>query len=372
MLGLPFVTAQPGFFPGVLVTLSVWILMCCTAIFLLEVSLWFPKGANLVSISTKLLGRGGGWFVGMMFIFLYYCLMVAYFAAGSSLLFQVIFPKFLSSPIWQSCLLFGLVFGFIVYAGPKWIDRVNILTSILMMACWLLLTGLGIKYLRPTRLIETEWNRTFVAIPVFFSAFGFHNLIPSLTTYLHRNRKVLYQTIFWGSAIPLVVYILWQGLVIGTLSRSELLHAVQQQVPVVDLLQAITKNSCFLIFGRFFSLFAIVTSTLGVSLSMVDFLGDSLHCLKRTGWTRLMLCLLTFVPPGILAVIYPGIFIKALSIAGGFGEAFLNALLPILLLCLGKYRSRYPLQRQWLYSPAVLGFFALFAIFTMMLEVYLL
>ena len=78
---------------------------------------------------------------------------------------------------------------------------------------------------------------------------------------------------------------------------------------------------------------------LGVSFSMVDFLGDGLS-LKRKGWDRCILCLLTFVPPFIITSIDPSIFIVAIGVAGGFGEAFLNGILPAWLVWVGRYRRK--------------------------------
>lgn len=53
--------------------------------------------------------------------------------------------------------------------------------------------------------------------------------------------------------------------------------------------------------------------------------------------SRIYLTLLTFVPPYILASINPRIFDTALGIAGGFGEAFLNGMLPVFLVWTFRY-----------------------------------
>jgi len=92
--------------------------------------------------------------------------------------------------------------------------------------------------------------------------------------------------------------------------------------------------------ARFFAFFAIVTSVLGVSFSMVDFLGDGFKIVKRTGLKRIGLTLLTFFPPFLFAWINPHIFDTALGIAGGIGEALLNGILPVLLVWSGRYISK--------------------------------
>ena len=103
---------------------------------------------------------------------------------------------------------------------------------------------------------------------------------------------------------------------------------------------------------------------------MVDFLGDGFKVVHRTGWKRLGLTVLTFTPPFILAGLNPDIFTTALGIAGGFGEAFLNGLLPIGLLWVGKYTWKLKADLKWLENRGVLTFLIIYALFVIVLETY--
>ena len=71
---------------------------------------------------------------------------------------------------------------------------------------------------------------------------------------------------------------------------------------------------------------------------------------------RIALCLLTFVPPFILAGLNPDIFVTALGIAGGFGEAYLNGLLPIALIWIGKHVKGLQSDLRILGNRAFLSF----------------
>lgn len=103
---------------------------------------------------------------------------------------------------------------------------------------------------------------------------------------------------------------------------------------------------------------------------MVDFLGDGFKVVHRTGWKRIALTLLTFTPPLILAALNPGIFTTALGIAGGFGEAFLNGLLPIGLLWVGKYSCNLKADLKWLENKGVLSFLIVYSLFVIVIEAY--
>ena len=105
-----------------------------------------------------------------------------------------------------------------------------------------------------------------------------------------------------------------------------------------------------------------MTSLLGVSLSMVDFFADGCKQMSLKS-RRSIFCLLTFFPPLLFTLFNPEIFMTALGIAGGLGESFLNALLPISLVWISRYMIKQqgdeiPLGKS---SLVFLGFLALSA-----------
>ncbi|MBF5058764.1 amino acid permease [Candidatus Neptunochlamydia vexilliferae] len=368
MLGIPLVTGASGFLPGILVTTIVWFFMYCTGLLFLEVTLWMPDGSNVLSIAHRFLGKGGRLFSGAMFIFLYYCLMIAYFAAGAPLLAEGFSAFGITFTGWEMFALFGVVFGAVVAIGPKSIDRVNIMMSIAMIAAWFVLIGSGAEDVKTERLTSTKWSSMLFAMPVLFSAFGFHNVIPSLCTYLKRDKRALRFALFWGSLLPLIVYIVWQWLIIGAVPQETIAQALREGVPITTAFQSVTGETLFIRVGSFFAFFAIVTSTLGVAFSMVDFLGDGFRLKERTGLKRLGLTLLTFIPPFTLAALNPDIFTTALGVAGGFGEAFLNGLLPIGLLWIGKYSYKLKADLTWLENKGVLALLTVYTLFVIAIE----
>src|SRR5690348_7302081 len=85
MLALPVVTALGGFFPSLFVYVLCWLFMTCTGLLMLEICLLMPPGANLVSMAQKYLGRFGEVLAWVLYLFLFYCLSVAYVSGGGSL-----------------------------------------------------------------------------------------------------------------------------------------------------------------------------------------------------------------------------------------------------------------------------------------------
>lgn len=337
MLGIPLLTAKAGFLPAVGITVAVWLFMLATGYLYLEATLWMHEGANVLSISRRFLGKSGKWVAGAVYLFLYYCLMVAYYAAGAPIFISFVKNAmgFSLSGIW-GYLVFGLIFGGIVAVGLKMVDRINYLLMTAMFLAYFALIGAGSSILAFERFEHVDWSEILFAAPILFSAFGYHNVIPSLVSYFHRDVKVIRHSIFYGTLIPLVVFIVWQGLILGAVPIDAIEDALRQGLPATESLQTLTGSPWIMQMGQFFAFFAIVTSMLGVAFSLVDFIGDGCN-LKRTGVTRIFLCIAAFAPPFALSSLDPKIFVAALGFAGGFGEAFLNGLLPVAIVWVGRY-----------------------------------
>ena len=339
MLAIPLVTASSGFLPAVIITFFVWVFMFLTGLLFLEVTLWMPKDANVLSMSKRFLSNKGKIVSGATFVFLYYCLMIAYFAAGAPLLASFINAIFqITLQGWIIYAIFGLVFGVIVGIGIKLVDRVNYILMVSLFIAFFALVAIGNKNVDVEKLFFQNWKSVLLAAPVLFSSFGYHNVIPSLTFHFDRKPKLMRYSIFFGTLIPFIIYVLWQYLIIGVVPTSVIEQTLKAGQPITETLQSITGIGWVKAMGRIFALFAIITSMLGVSFSVVDFLGDGLK-MKRYGKDRFLLCLITFIPPFILTALDPSIFVLAIGVAGGFGEAFLNGILPALMVWVGRYKK---------------------------------
>lgn len=337
ILGIPLLTARAGFWPAIAITVLVWLFMVCTGLLYLESTLWMHEHANILSMTKRFLGRWGKLCSGGVYLFLYYCLMVAYFAVGAPIFGQFVQSVFrFGAGRIGDCFIFAIVFGAVVAFGLKIIDRVNYILVIGKFLAFAALVGAGLPQIESSRLAEQNWPQVLFAAPVLFSAFGFHNVIPSLASYFNRNVRVLRLSIWFGTGIPLIIYILWQWLIIGAVPPGAIQTALGKGLPATAALESLTGMTWIIEAGRYFAFFAVITSMLGVAFSMVDFLGDGFN-LKRSGYPRILLTFLTFLPPLVFTLVDPEVFVTAIGFAGGFGEAFLNGLLPIALVWVGRY-----------------------------------
>lgn len=361
MLGIPLLTAQSGFAPALFITGLVWLFMLATGLLILEAVLWMPPGANIMTMADSLLGKKGRVSAGLLFLFLYLCLMVAYIAGGAPLLLSFM-PGWVSLPKWAGSTLFAALFGGVVFRGIHSTARINFVLGCGLIAAYLGMIGFGSSEVEASRLSFTNFPAGFLAAPVLFSAFGYHNIIPSICGYLNRDRKALRLSIWIGTLLALIVYSVWQWMVIGSVPLEVISAAKESGLPATMLL----TNSIWLNrFSALFAFLALATSLLGVALSLVDFLTDGLRFCKKN---RLIPTLLAFGSPLAIVLYDPTLFDRALGIAGGFGEAFLNGLFPVLLVWAGRYKLR--LENQAILPGGKLTLFLLgaFAIGVFLLE----
>lgn len=337
MLAIPLATAGAGFFPGMLVSVLCWLLMLSTGYYLLEVSRWMPDGAHLLSMSEKYLGSWGKWIAGGAFLFLYYCLMVGYFAASGPLLVEVLSSVGIyQTPPALSFFLVFCVFFFIVFRGFQCVDKINWILFLLLVFSFFTVCGLSVFHVNAAYLQRQDWSKSVSCAPVLFGALGYHNVLPSLYLVMRRDIQVVRWSMVGGTFVALVVYVFWQAIVLGVALPEELAQN-SSALSSIKLVQTVTGNRLVGLLGGIFAFLAIVTSLLGVSFAMVDFLADGLRC-SRWGIMRFYLCALVFLPPAVLSVIYPGIFLRAIALAGGVGESILNVFLPVALFCYGVHR----------------------------------
>jgi tyrosine-specific transport protein len=343
MLGLPVLSSITGFKPSIVMMIFAWLYMLSTALLLLEVNLWFKDDVSLVSMAGRTLGNVGkavAWFV---FLYLFYSLMVGYIAASSEL-FTDFIEEFtqISFPDWVGGLAMIAIFGIALYLGTVAVDQFNRLLMLGLVLSYVLLVIIGMPHVDTSFLQHTNWKASVFVLPVLIISFGYHNLIPSLTTYLQRDVKRLKLILIIGSLIPLLIYVVWEWLILGLIpleGKGGFIEALDNGEMATRALKMATGVSWVVEVAQYFAFFAIVTSFLGVALSFIDFLADGLS-IKKNAIGQFYLCCLVLIPPFIFALVHPKIFLAALNFAGGFGAVVVFGILPALMAWSGRYYKK--------------------------------
>lgn len=339
MLAAPVLMASSGFIPSMVVYVLCWAAMASTGLLLLEACLWKKRETNLVSLASMTLGRGGRIVAWVMYLFLFYCLTLAYVIGGGKLA-AAAFSHHISTQV--GSWVFVAVFGSMVYCGARVVGKMNLPLMLGLAVTYCAFLVLGYPYVRTELLLTHQWSQMWHALPIAFVAFAFQGTVPTLVTYLNHDAHKTRRAIVLGTLIPFVVYTLWQALILGAvpLEGANGLNAMRAQGEMaVRPLKEVIQSPLVYQIGEYFAFFALTTSFLGVTLGLLDFLADGLR-IEKTRQGRLVLSALIFVPPLVVAHFYPDLFLVALDMAGGLGVAVLLALLPVLIVWVGRYRMR--------------------------------
>ncbi len=337
ILALPVETGMAGFLPSILTMTLAWIFMTMTGLYYAEANLWLSKGAHVMTMASQLLGPLGKYASLVLFLFIDYASLVAYNAAGGTLLGHF-FEKILGLHIPRSTelFLFAVLFGSLLYLGTKVIGRINSILMAGLIAAYAALIGLGITEVKASMLSTLGFKYAPTALPLVLTTFSFQMIVPSLTPYLNRDSKLIKKAIIFGTSIPFAVYLIWQAVVLGIVPVEALSSAFTQGSAATEPLRAALNNRALMACADAFAFFAIVTSYLGIGLSLYDFLSDSIH-LPRRGVGKVFLSALVLIPSLFFAIVYPRAFLVALEVTGGYGDTLLNGLIPISMIWVGRY-----------------------------------
>lgn len=343
MLALPVTTGQGGFLPATVLFVLAWLFMTTTSLLLVEANLTLGHHLSLISLADRTLGHLGKAVTWIFFLFLFYSLGVAYIAASGDLV-QLIARDLLGVPLpsWVGGSLFTLLFALVLLRGTRPVDHLNRLLMGGLIIAYAFLIFLGIGYVELPFLKVQNWSAAWGAVPILVISFGFHNMVPTLAHYYQGNGQKLRKALILGGAIALVIYLFWEVVILGIvpMERRELLaQAVNKGQAVTETLEQISGFSSVFILAQFFAFFAITTSFLTQSLSLIDFLADGFKVSKR-GLARAGLILLAILPSFLFTFLYPGLFIAALNFAGGVTAVVLFGVLPALMVWKLRFKQQ--------------------------------
>ncbi|MBM3184156.1 MAG: tyrosine transporter [Chlamydiae bacterium] len=346
MLALPILTGFAGTFPTLLVFTLSWLYMTATALLLSEALLARPTCTNLISLSASVLGASGKSIAWGTFLSLFFSLVIAYVAKGGELVQQALILMFPTLPSWSGAALLSFGSALFIYFGTWAVDHFNRICMYLLLLALAYLLGKGFTGIETKHTIHTDWSYFLFIVPFIITSFGFHNMIPTLNTYLNGSKSKLASSILIGGLITFIIYILWTISIQSVLPlqgeisiEASFRNGEIATEPLIRLVQAPFMQLAAITL----TFFAILTSLLAQALSLIDFLADGLSIAKGTKG-RIFLCLIVFLPAFFFSQMFPGIFFLALEFVGGIAAMIIFGILPALLVWKQRYRLKESIQ----------------------------
>lgn len=344
MLAMPILTGMFGFLGTLLIIVLCWLFMYWMALIILEACLQFEEGVSFITLAQDSLGNTAAGITWVTFLLLFYSLLAAYLSGSGSIVVDALESLFnINLPPYFDIFPLLIIFAPFIYFGLSVVDRLNRYLMIGMFMSYFSIVAWLFPKVSIEKLLYTDFSFSLLSFSVIVTSFGYHVIIPTLVTYLERDVKRIKSCLFYGSFIPLVIYILWELAILGVLpvpGLNGLALAFKQDLPLSRLLRIELESDFIAALARGFSIIAIITSFLGVAQGLFDFLKDGVKA-GISHKRRILAFVLTFFPPVLLVIFFERGFISLLDYAGAL-IAVIMGIIPILIVWrLRERKDRY-------------------------------
>ncbi len=312
MLAFPLQTLDIGFTQTILLLLGSWFFMVASSMIGLKISDHFPAGSSFYTMAQQTLGPWGRTIILLAVMGLPYTLIAAYTSGASSFLQQV-WPEMQS--IYLS-LGFILVLGIICVFKTAIIDHANRWLFVGKISVFTAVSFLGFQAIQVDSLqprLQAIPLKFWALIPMFISTFGFHGSLPGVVAYMGKEqKKAIRQVFLWGMTIPLIIYASWLIIIFGTVGHIPAKESTTLPI-LISCIGKATHSAWLPKALDIFSQLALLTSFLGVALGLLNVVEDMLKGKKYNN--PLNRGLITFLPPLVVVVLAPQIFVEAIAFA---------------------------------------------------------
>ena len=343
MLALPIIAGLSGFIPSTVAMLLVWGLMIVSALFLLEAMVTNKGSYDLLLLVEQTLGKWGKKVVNTSFLFLFFSLIICYLAKGGEFLnstFQSL--KFPVVNMWGPLFL-AVSSACVISLGTKFVDHLNKIMMFVLFLAYFSLMYQGDSELYHTEyLFYQNWRMLYLAVPFLITSFGFHNMIPTLREYTNDNVGQMVKMIVFGGLIPFVFYFLWvmkSLLIVPLHGDTSIFQSYLNGDIITSSLARISSSRTLSILASYFAFFAISTSLLTQSLSVLKFFKMSRYS-SKVNLSDFWISLLVFMPCLALSQTIPNVFYSLLEVVGGILAVILFGIIPSLMVWKLRYVCR--------------------------------
>ncbi|MEH2097476.1 amino acid permease [Nostoc sp.] len=340
ILALPSVTMPSGIVPSTSGLIAVWLYALVSGLLVADVTLNTMRTEGRASIGflgivEKILGKLGARMAGGAYLFMHYALLVAYITEGGEILaYAAAKIGGVHISTWMGTTTFTFLFGGIMYLGrEKFIEKLNSAFVGIVIVSFLGLLFLASRHIQSTQLLFQNWSALGSAISVMSVALFFQNVVPLVVTQLEGDARKIRQSIFMGSVIPLIMFLAWNAVILGSVT-PDMLHGTADGKTVIDPLQILRAGGAGEWLGvlvSIFAEFAIATSFIGFVYGLLDVFKDIFSTAQSKLSSRLPLYSLVLFPPMTLGTLNPSIFFTALDYTGTFSISVLGGIIPALM-----------------------------------------
>jgi tyrosine-specific transport protein len=347
VLALPAATAAAGFFPSTVAMFVAYGYMVVSGLLIAELTLnrmgtTGRPGTGLLDLYQNSLGTPVSQIGSVAYFFLHYAMMVAYIAQGGASVASL-FPDLASTlPDGAGQAAFAAICGVSLFtASTNVIQKVNNVLVLGVVGTFLAIVSSAAGTADFSALIDSSNQHPEQIVncfPILFLAFVYQNVVPTIVTQLEGDRWKIIYAILGGTAVPLIMFMIWNAVILGNVFASGIDPTT---VDPVALLSSGALGSVGPLVTAF-SITAVTTSIIGFTYGLVEAWKDMFQLQGPEGTAEFAkwkpaLFALVFLPPLALSIADPTIFYSALEYGGTFGVSTLFLILPPIMVWNERY-----------------------------------
>jgi len=262
MFSLPYVSAQSGFKISVIILILLTIVVSTVHLLYGEIVCRTKERHRLVGYAEKYLGPWGKRIVSISVIVGFYGSLLIYIIVGGDFLGAML-GSVLDLPAIFFNLAFFVVGAIVVYLGIKFVGKIDVLMGIFLIAIVFGFFILGFPQIKTENLRSINWHNFFIPYGAILYSLAGLSAIPEIKDFFsakeHRQYK---KSIFFGTIIPAVLYLLFIITVIGLTGTETTEESISGLVGVL--------GSSIVFFGALFGFLATITSFFAIGISLKE------------------------------------------------------------------------------------------------------
>src|SRR3989344_568480 len=351
ILGIPFAVAHAGFLTGLIVIIVIGLAIWLLNLYVGEIVLRTEGSHQLSGYAHIYLEKWGKRAMTFGMVFGLYGALIAYIIKIGEFLHTLLSPFVGGTPLLYA-ILFGAVGTYVVFRGLKAVEESELWMVALIMAVVVVIAIFSIRYIRLENLAGFDARNFLIPYGVVLFAYIGMGAIPELGEELKDRKKELKKVIHWGSAIPIVVYILFAAVVVGVTGIENITDGA-----VTGLGHVI--GPYMLVFGVLFGILTMATSFIAIGLALKEMYCFDYKCSNRLGGN--LSCLIPFVL-AILIILAPieNAFFKVIDIAGVVSGGIMGAMIVAIrwkAIKNGTREPEYSIRPQRILGTALMTMF---------------
>lgn len=342
ILALPVNLGPAGLLPALAGIVLVWALMLYSAYVLADQKeLADGQAGGLPAFFGARLDPSAKWVAVAADMVIFYGVLTAYLTGTTAVvtgLFAVPAPKWVVTAAY-----FAVVAGLTGF-GMALLRRCNAAILVCMGLTFTALIVMVLPEAKASHALPMRWDFLPSAMPVALTAFLFHNLVPTLCREMNGDKTAVRRAILFGSLIGLAMNLAWTLAVFCALPMEgaqsiALLTAFEKNLPATVPLSNLLGSTLFTNIGLVFAILSMSAAFLANGTALLDFLRDLVRPAPGGAQGRAAsrlagdgaIWLVAFLPPLLVSVFYPDIFLVVMNLVGGVGICLLFGVLPAAL-----------------------------------------